>query len=442
VKNQRFYKYYNGEIQMKMTKWFWLFGLVLLLVLSIGCGVKFTKRYHTISVTPVRENCKLARISTFAMDVPHTSKTSSLMRLSAQGQAALIRELGMDETKSESLLKLLGSNFGSKTQSTDIIDKTTFNKRVVFSVEKQAFDTPTMKIGLADRIERLAVKFSGLKGAEFKSWDKFETQYETVDLGNISNTRSTSSSFTYLAGSTEVITPGIDNSLTEEVSLKRRYVVLGGHLEKTSAHLYQQGATGIDLAGNFNVDFVIKAESDAKKMQSVVTFNNLWSGADANKGDNVTSSFKQMKYAKSSEPISCSLDFYYSLRHVLKYAETISEADDEVELIRCHDASNQVMELVGRHELTVKVYSISIHKKAKEDKQSKERHLLRLKGGGNEVKDICFQNHDGAESFLRWLKASKSLTVGRYSLQVTANPIRPLTTDDIPSMFILEKELN
>ncbi len=53
-----------------------------------------------------------------------------------------------------------------------------------------------------------------------------------------------------------------------------------------------------------------------------------------------------------------------------------------------------------------------------------------------------FQTHDGAESFLRWLKKSKSLTVGRYSLQVTADPIRPLTTDDIPSMYILEKELN
>ena len=328
----------------------------------LGCSSQYTKRFHSITVTPIQENCNFVQVSAFTIDAPSAASKSTLLQLSPEGQAAFIKEIGKTIYNAETLLKLLGKNIGSK-KTGNIIDLTKFKKRVVFSVEKctlKKCKKQIIEIKPADRIDQLLIKLSNLKNAVFVSWDKFDTKYETVDLGKISNTQSFNLDLEIPIKAPELTAKtGIGQNLNEEVLLRQRYVVLSGHLQKENAILSQQGVTGIDLAGNFSIDFTIIADSDPSKQHTVLSLSNLWKGPTPNKPKEIAVSFRRIKYAISSDPISCDLDLHYSFRHVTKFGNTISEADDVITLYRCHDNNEKKIELIGKSELRVRFFYIA-----------------------------------------------------------------------------------
>jgi hypothetical protein len=417
--------------------------MVLSTLFFLSCSAKYTKRYHSIIIEPVKDNCHLVKVSTFTMGVPSSARNITLLQLSPQGQAAFIKALENNVNNSETLLEVLGKNVGSSPKSRDIIDLTTFRKRVVFSVEKQTFTGPEITVGPADRLDQLLINLSQLKGAKFVSWDKFETKYETVDLGKISNTQGFELGIDIPIKSPEISTStGISQSLSEEVLLRQRYVALSGRLYETEANLYQQGVSGIDLAGNFSVDFLIKAEVDESKPHTVISLKNLWKGSNPNENKAIGISFLKIKYPKSSQPVTCNLDFYYSLRHVKKYGDTISEADDIVTLIRCHDNGTQQVELIGKNELRVRVYYIVTHKDVKTGSPSPNGYRLYIKGPGQGTNEICFADYNSAASFLQWLRLSKSVTIGKYEIGLPTKPERLMVEEDIPFLYVYGENLN
>jgi hypothetical protein len=407
----------------------------LIISLFNACPPHLTRRYHSITIEPIQDNNDLVKIATFTIDIPSSAKKSSLMQLSPEGQAAFINGVVRETYSVETFLKFLGANIGNPKESGDIIDLTVFKKRVVFSVEKQTFEKSNIR--LADRIDQLLIKMSNLKGAKFLSWDKFETKYETVDIGKITNTQGYNLGLEVPFKKPDVnVSLGVNQNLYEEVMLRQRYVELSGLLEEKNASLYQQGVTGIDLAGNFSVDFKIKADSDESKLHPILLLKNLGKHSKPNDAKDIQISFLKIKYPTSSKPIICDLEYLYSLRHVEKNGDTLIEGDDVVKFIRSRNNAKPI-ELVGAEELRVRVFYIVTNKDVKSNSYSKNGYRLHLKRFNKIV--ICFSDYQNAKNFLDWLKISKNLTISGYDIWLTH---RSMEKEDISSLYIQGKNLN
>jgi hypothetical protein len=98
--------------------------------------------------------------------------------------------------------------------------------------------------------------------ATFVSWDKFATQYQTVDLGSLSYTQNREIDISLTANapqglaSAEVAAKNA-NALQEQLMLRQRFITITGSLTANEADLIQQGAPRIDLAGNVALDVTI-----------------------------------------------------------------------------------------------------------------------------------------------------------------------------------------
>jgi hypothetical protein len=417
--------------------------MILIIFVSNSCGPHLTKRYKQMNIDKTIYDDGSVKISALVLDIPPTAREISILQMSPEGQAAFITEIGKRTNSIGELLKSLGENIGSPKKDEDIIDLTQFKKRVVFSVEKQVFDEKKTNIELADRIDQLLTKLSNLNNAKFVSWDKFETKYEAVDLGKITNTQNSSLGLEIPFKFSGESTPskaiiGASKNLTEEVLLRQRYIVLTGSLDKQSACLYQQGVMGIDLAGNFSVDFTIEANSDETKLDRFISIKNLWKGPGIpNDANDIQISFSRLKYPISSNPISCDLTCDYSIRHVVKNGHTIIEGDDVV-IYRRGKAKliNNKVTLVRNDELAVRVFRIATKTGG---------YLLHLKRSGTTM-PLHFFDFQNAKSFLEWLQCLKSKTVGDYEIWRLEGPNNPnnrsITEQDILDLEIKGDFLN
>ena len=410
--------------------------VILIIFVFYGCNSKLTKRY--LRLLPHGSGNGLVEISTFTLDIPPSPSKNSLLQISPQGQAAFIEAIGEKTSSIGTLLKSLGGNIGPSKKSGDIIDLTKFKKRVVFSVQKKTFDGRW--IGSADRIDQLLIKLTNLKNAAFISWDKFETKYETVDLGKITSTKGFNLGLEIPITNPDVTTTiGGNQGLSEEVLLRQRYVELTGRLENKNAYLYQQGFMGIDLAGNFIVDFTIEIDQGSIVSVTVTSLKNLWNGSSPNSEKDVQISFLELKYPNfSTTPISCDLVSKYSLRHVEKNGHTIIEGDDVVKFIKGTTPSKKV-ELVKKEELRVRVFYIVTNIDKNKDETSEKGYKLHLHRFDKDKLPIYFFDYENAKSFLYWLWSTKNLTVGDYGIWM---PHRPLETNDIPNLYVKGKFLN
>jgi hypothetical protein len=415
--------------------------LVMLIIFVFnGCTPDLTKRYQRLLPPGTIPGGGHIKISTFTLDIPPSPSKNSLFRMSPEGQAAFIEAIGKKTSSIGTLLKSLGGNIGTSKKSGDIIDLTKFKKRVVFSVEKQTFGG--LEIGPADRIDQLLIDLSILQNAVFVSWDKFETKYETVDLGKITSTQEFNLGLEIPIKNPDVNTTiGAKQGLTEEILLRQRYVELTGRLDKKNAHLYQQGVMGIDLAGNFSVDFTIEIDQDSIASATVTSLKNLWKGSIPNNGKDIQISFLELIYPNFSTPISCGLVSKYSLRHVEKNGRTIIEGDDVVKFIRGGSNQPNTIELVRKEELKVRVFYIVTDIDPKSKKPSKNSFILHLHRF--DKMPIYFFDYENAKSFLDWLQLTKNLTVGDYKIILPMLPQdKPLGKNDIPNLYVKGEFLN
>ena len=255
-----------------------LIAICLVLVAAWSCAhPELTRRYHSRNfMAPPRSNCVI--VSAFTMDVPGEKPSTLLASLTPQGQQALIEGIAKNPSSGDLIQTIRNLDVRSRSP---FIDKTVFNKRVVFSVTKTPPGLAQEDLTLADRINTLRVTLNSQKGV-FDNWNKFETDYKTVDLGTIGRTQKVTTSVEGSMGpAAQGRIPGeikgsigTETGITETVPLRQQYIHLSGSInpDKDQAELYQEGVVGIDLTGTFSVDFKLQAPNVAKSPIKVVLF--------------------------------------------------------------------------------------------------------------------------------------------------------------------------
>ncbi len=413
--------------------------LIATLLLSLGCPkAKLTQRYESMTRQRVPKHEQLVFVSGFTLAESEDASLSGLSKLSDRGQAALISELGRNSRSADELLSLVSGSLSAKSSAAHVIDKTLVKKRVVFSVEKNGECGPCRggRLSLADRIHSLKVVLTFADESEsksatrFHSWDRFSTEYQTVDLGDVTLDQTSGASLTlYGPQGYSNIGGGSQRERTEEVSLSQRYVALSGRLSANEAHLYLEGVTGIDLAGNFSVDFVLALP--AGDLVSSVRPGGLWKQGAPTPADKVSLSIQHWKLPASSKERRAGFSISYSLRHVEKGEATIGEDDDRVLLLSGENSLSD-LQLLSPKELEAVFYGVGYH-----DPNGNKGGELSL--SGPETLPLYFSDLSTAHDFLAWLKQTESNALGVYKLLLNQKPI---LAEQIPHLSIERVHLN
>lgn len=357
---------------MKTKKTFQLlFCLISLLSLS-GCFIgrlfqdTTVKRYRTVKYQNYKDSLNtvpFVDISVFSSRIENkktSDNSKSLWDLDGEGEAKLLEILHKRNDSNEAFITTLEKKY-LKPKNNLITDFSTQNLRLVLSISKNRnYGGLKSTFSLADRIEYLKIKIKNNDAnIHFTKWNKFETEYGTLNIGDVTfnesvtlsgglnasrtttkanSTASATDSSSF--GTTAVVTPSATisgtNGIQEVQKLGYRFLALNGKIASDSLVLEQEGIRDIDLAGNIILDVEIKFD-----VLSTETFFQFEGFENLKKGNQKISRLEvklpeyrnlTKSYLAQEEEIRLPIEYNYVYRHVTnsKGAKTFYEWDDDV----------------------------------------------------------------------------------------------------------------
>jgi hypothetical protein len=344
--------------------------LILIAVLLNGCSLfnkgAILKHYKTArhlncnkgcSDTRCKEYVEMGLFSSSEIDEEESKESpKTILNLQGEGQAVLIEKLNDRYKENDAFKKELYYTFSKKEEPSDFTVK---KVRLIISVNKLTNNDPkSPTYSLADRIQNLKFKLSFEDvGVAFLKWNKFETEYGEIDLGDLTyerNAEATVGAEVEKIGTAEI---KIGATRTEELKLKKNYAKLNGLFHRDSLVVYLQGTREVDLDGNIIIEATVKFK---EKKGYFVDFQNLKNEKGKNLSmDSVLTNFRVIKITEYTEakPLTISFDYSYTYRHVTGNEKTFDESDDKVLFIDGFGRDNAVT-LLNKDEIFPDRYTI------------------------------------------------------------------------------------
>lgn len=274
-----------------------IFTLGLATALVIGCvpTPELLRRYSSTPATLKSVENREARLSVFVSELSDVTTQPNIFNLGERAQAELIRSIeqnGKDtQGTAQGFLAALGFPIVKPKAVLATIDQTRVKRRIIFSIENASS-------GPADRLARATIVINELPDrTEFVSWDKFASQYQSVDLGTLRFAR-TNEFGLGISASPPIANAGIEGTarttmgVEESVGLKQRLVTFTGSLNPKEARVFQQGAVGIDLTGNVAIDLDIQLPKEPG-FSRVMTVSHLYDETGAKRSADKVKLFRQ-----------------------------------------------------------------------------------------------------------------------------------------------------
>lgn len=362
----------------------------MMVITSAACIEAQTtlSRFNTMARTTQYNN--VVKINVFAMPVTKPKDeqvVKTVFDLTDRGQEALLNNKSIAESK-----ELLNSKFQEKPQQQDkIIDLTKRQIRLIFSVSRTP-DYSKKTFSAYDRVEdlRYTVKLDTSivnNSVKFKSWNRFNTEYGTLDIGTLefnqsfnasldvtgtigasvsgSSTakkdeeNSTTNGYSFGPSVSATGKLGYNKSRKENQSIKQRFIQLTGSINEKEFSIHQQGTRETELAGNSSIDLEIELPKD---VEFFATFKSLFKAdgtpvAPANIGFSTNRYYIPDANLIRSEGVMAKLDYNYVIRHIKKKANTFPEYDDRVSFIIGKDS--MYVTLIDKKSLLQPMYYIS-----------------------------------------------------------------------------------
>lgn len=370
--------------------------LSLVAVISGCAGPMLTKRYASMENVNLKPETIEAKLTAFSTGVPSISAKTTLLYLSGRGQASFIRVLGRKSGKTDEFLQSLGTPIRKQKTFQRILDHTTIKRRVVFSIDHWPITNP------ADRIRRAKIRLDNLTGrAEFRSWTRFATKYETVNLGNMTFTEQSGTSLGITGGPLGGLVGAAANAqrsqaFREAIPLTRRFVSVTGTLLPERAELIQEGVPGIDLTGNLIVDLTLRI-GEPSNHYDTLSFHHLFDAdGQPNKPDHITVSRQTHFFVVKPSNVYADAILTATVRRVKKGGSTIFEGDDDV-VFATGRSTVQHLLLVPMRMLRFSVWSLTDPKGTP----------LAISSGSSFPETIFFSTYDDAVTFRNYLVQTK-----------------------------------
>ncbi|MCA6218561.1 hypothetical protein KGA65_18635 [Ideonella sp. B7] len=271
-------------------------------------------------------------ISAFAITPQADDAPAFIRGLSDRGQAALIQAFAASakDAKPDDILALVAKDHGPDGPDCGAPHPLVLKKRIVFNLSGQ-------QVHQADRIDRvdLHLRIADTKpqqpSAKIVSWDRFDTKYDSYNLGSATYTQSGKTSLG--KASSESITAGAEyeSGLQETVAYSMRKITLGGNLTEggSAADLLLEGGPLIGLFGSFSAVVSLQVETSTRTPSYVHKLSLSKDGADLT-AEKASVERCLDSYAERAKEIVATVDGIALNRVAVEGFETVTESDDRV----------------------------------------------------------------------------------------------------------------
>lgn len=411
-------------------------GLVILGLLTNSCNTTTLKRYSSLEESTTNNN--LVKISLLPVTISEASQTvinKTAFDLSERGQAALLANKSNEQS-----FEILNQKFQEQQRvKSKTMDLSSKNVRITFSISRDPnFDK--LNFNAFDRIENLKYTFelapSINNDVKFTKWNKYTTEYGTLDIGtleynqsftanldvtgevganyssksleNIDDSNSTESSTTLGPKLSATGKMGYSKSQKENQSVKQRYIQLTGEFAKRKFSIHQQGNRETELAGNVSIDLTLSFPKDEIR---ITTFSNLFDDKLIRK-EAKDVSLNLVRYfipdlSSVTGDVVGKLSYSYSIRNIIKNANTFVEYDDKIRYINGERKEDNLV-LIEKDDLKTNSYYLILGKST-----------LQL----NNSETIQFLDFEQALEFKNWLLQTLKNSKENTSLEISNNQI-------------------
>ncbi len=395
--------------------------IVICLLAIAGCTT--VKRFKTAK-TDATDTVKYVSMDLFSIrsEEKKEEKTSekTLWDLDAEGQAMLIDKIDKRQTANSAFTEGLNSKYFEDGNKLAAVDYCVKNVKVILSINKlRNYAAFPKSFTPADRIEYLKFKLKLKSGqnAEFIKWDKFQTEFATIDIADVTFARTLEASLTgkagvngkgtVSAGETVSAEAGAEMSVegnikgniskTEAQKIKYRYASLNGKLDKDYLQIEEEGTREIDLNGNVVIDATIKFKPWYGKFAILEDLKDK-SGA-YNPKDKVALKFKPYTMPEFSfeKNLLVDLEYEYVYRFVKGGYKTFPEYDDRI-CYKTGNGSSLGLNLILADDIKPGIWVITFV-----DPTTKVEGVLKVKDKFNTISELQFPSYESAGLFRSWL---------------------------------------
>jgi len=414
--------------------------LVLCLMILVTTCTSL-RRYRSVEGTEV--NNDLATIDIFGIRLSPSSPSipgKSLWDLSAEAQSQFIRILNNRFPDNSLFFNSLNMRYMTGEDELFSDDYTRSDMRLVFSVSRNreaSISSP------ADRLEYLKITLSipGDSLLRFTGWNNYSTEYGTIDIGDVSFTRSielssSSSVSGKNSGTTGEIASGgtVSSGRKEDQKVGYRYIKLNGRISNRSISMEEEGTREIDLTGNISTDVSLAFKRFPMTLAVISGLKDSigrWNDASGIFTDYRLVAVPLMRDIRDT--LYGVVEMEYLCRNVRKGSATFPEWDDHVMYYK-----GKVTRKVPV--FTSEDYLPSFYCIGRDDSRSL---LASTRSNGNRY-DLVFRNYFEAQDFCDWLR-NRVLTA-KYpgkSIQLATSDLitfegRDLTASDFSGNRLLK----
>ncbi len=367
-------------------------SLVVCTTLSLGScflAKKLPARYKSYAVrnySATKDSIKyFVSVVGSATDLSNKPKETpsdpakNIFSLSGEGQKQLIEAIADNEESTDDIYNKLAQEIIPAHKPHVASNHTKFNKHLSFSIDN-------LHLSPADRIMKVNISLRPTDGGEMKvvSCNKLSGDYRFSGAQIKSN-------------------PG-----AQPVSLSSVITADGLDIEVVDR-------SDNDLTGNVtaNVEFDYKGSMNE---HVVYSFHNLYNREKALVApSDITINFQKVSVPATAKDMTYTCTYEATVRHVASGDKTISEADDEVIVVKGKGSVNDMV-VVSKGQLGAKLWKIS-----------DERSDINIAGPLSQG-TLLFDNYEDAKKFILWFKKSASsvlansrMSGGEYQISVSGD---------------------
>lgn len=356
----------------------------------------------------------------------------TLWDLSADAQAQFIKILNSRYPDNEKFLEAM--SFKYLIDNRPLFPESYINKdlRMIFSISRQRNtgnrdNPPGFDLSPADRIEYIKITLSipDHQGVRFTGWNMFTTEYGTLDIADVSFSRSIEIDASGLqtsekkASSSEISAGGKSSaSSREDQEIKYRYLKLNGKINNNSIEIEEEGTRETDLTGNIIADIAIEFErfpeiiTDFECLTDSSGRFNLPAGIRLHNWEVMVPAIEKIK-----DTLYADLKMDYIYRNVVRGQKSFPEWDDRV---RYYTGSvSKKVPLFTAVDYVPDFYCLGI------EGDSPGKSIIRLSAPDKKEYSLIFRSYSNAAAFLEWLSdylagsgnRNKPVVIAGYTLK-------------------------
>ena len=356
----------------------------------------------------------------------------SIFDLTEKGQKALIEAYNKPTVTNEKLRQDLIKPL-EKTSSSNalIVENFKFYLKLDFHIQDH-----WVKENPSNRISSLKLTFKLPDDSAFKivGFKEFQTQYETIALGDVSNTSSKNFSLTAGMGSSSSntsnsfndggqqisaavngftpsisATVGASNSKTENLTLSRRIISQTGTTSDTKMIVYLEGAPDRNLNGIVTVELELEAKDLVRDRLDIFDYK-----INKNKEAILTPRF--LYFTNIDQPLNGAFNYEWLYRKIRRKGKSNIEGKHVISY-NSHASKDKSEEVLNTDDINIPYYAIQFNTKKGGTNYYENVYLTR----GEESHLVNFLTKENAIRFRWYLMDSKNDKVGKFHISYLKN---------------------